>query len=109
MAKAKREKGTTRKGTPSDRDVEIQLVDAVELLHQHVTDALCAEVFGDVRTTERERKWSLYSLSRFWLSVILEAPPSLSNLLERMREGEPEGFLPHVSASAESFFTPDYS
>ena len=106
MAKAKREKkGTTRKGTSSDRDVAVQLVDAVELLHEHVSAALCAEVFADVRTAERERKWSLYSLSRFWLSVILEAPPSLSNLLERMRNGEPEGFLPHVSASAESFFT----
>ena len=104
MSQAKRGKGKGEKGTVSDRHIDVHLVPAVEILHAHVTEALCAEVFGEVRTTERERKWTLFALSRFWLLVVLEAPRSLSNLLQVMRGRERVGFLPQVSASAESFF-----
>jgi hypothetical protein len=104
MARVKREKRQERKSTVSDRHIDVHLVPAVEILHAHVTEALCAEVYGDFRTTERERKWSLFALSRFWLAVILEAPRSLSHLLQLMRGRDMKGFLPEVSASAESFF-----
>ena len=104
MAREKMRKGKREKGTASDRHIDVHLVSAVEILHEHVTEAFCAEVYADVRTTERERKWTLYALSRFWLAAVLEAPPSLSNLLHSMRGREKEGFLPEVSASAESFF-----
>ena len=104
MAGVKREKAKSRKGTPSDRHIDVHLTPAVEMLHDHVTEALCAEVWKDVRTSERERKWSLFALARFWLAAIVEAPPSLSQLLELMRKGQHEGFLPQVAASAESFF-----
>lgn len=104
MARGKKRKGKSRKGTQSDRHVDVQLVPTVEFLHEHITEALCAEVFRDLRTTQRERKWSLFALSRFWLNVILDPPPSLTQLLERTRRGDPEGFLPQVDASAEAFF-----
>ena len=104
MARGKKRKGKSRKGTLSDRYVDVQLVPTVEFLHEHITEALCAEVFRDLRTTERERKWTLFALSRFWQSVILDPPPSLTQLLERTRRGDPEGFLPQVDASAEAFF-----
>lgn len=104
MARVKREKRQERKGTLSDRHIDVHLVPIVEILHAYITEALCAEVYGELRTTERKRKWSLFALSRFWLAVVLEAPPSLSHLLAVMRGREREGFLPEVSASAESFF-----
>jgi hypothetical protein len=104
MAKEKKRKRTKGKGTKSDRDVDVFLAPTVEFLHGQITEALCREVFQDLRTIERERKWTLFSLARFWLGVILEAPPSLSQVLERTRRLDPKGLLPAVAASAESFF-----
>lgn len=104
MAREKKRKGKSRKGTRSDRDVRVHLAPTVEFLHEYLSEALCDEVFQDLRTTERERRWSLYALARFWLDVVLEAPPSLSQLLERTRGGDPAGFLPQVAASSEAFF-----
>lgn len=104
MARVKREKRQERKRTVSDRHIDVHLVPPMQILHTHVTEAFCAEIFGELRTTERERKWTLYALSRFWLAVILKAPASLSHLLQLMRGRELEGWLPEVSASAESFF-----
>lgn len=99
---AKKEKRAAAKRR--DADVDVQLAPTVELLHTYLTEALCAEVFRDLRTTERQRKWSLFSLSRFWLAVILDPPHSLSDLLERTRRLDPRGLLPQVEASAQAFF-----
>ena len=89
----------------SKRDVAVKLAPTVQLLHENISEALCREVFQGVRTTERERKWSLFALARFWLAVILDPPDSLSQALVRTRiRGNPRGFLPQVVASAESFF-----
>lgn len=104
MAKEKKRKGKARKGAQSDRHTEVQLAPTIDFLHQNLSKALCDEVFHDLRTTERERKWSLFALARFWLAVILVAPPSLSQLLEQTRRYDPRGFLPEIAASAESFF-----
>lgn len=104
MAKEKKRKGKQKKGTKSDRDVDVYLAPTVEFLHGQITEALCEEVFQDVRGAERQRKWTLFALARFWLAVILEPPPSLSYVLERTRGRNRRGFLPAVEASAESFF-----
>ena len=105
MAREKNGKGKKNgKGTVSDRDVDVHLAPTVQMLHEHITEAMCSEVFGKFRTNERQRKWSLFALARFWLAVILEPPPSLSQLLERVRRIDPRGFLPAVEASAEAFF-----
>lgn len=104
MAKEKKRKAKQRKGTKSDRDVDVYLAPTVEFLHGQITEALCEEVFQGVRTTERQRKWTLFALARFWLAVVLEPPRSLSQLLERTRSRDPKGILPAVAASAESFF-----
>ena len=100
----KKRKGKKRKGTQSDREVDVYLAPTVEFLHGQITEALCDEVFQSIRTNERQRKWTLFALARFWLAVIVEAPPSLSQLLERTRRLDPKGILPAVAASAESFF-----
>jgi len=104
MARVKREKRQERKSTPSDRDVRVHLAPTVEFLQEHVSEALCKEVYQDLRDAERERKWSLYTLAHFWIAVVLSAPRSLSQLLERSRAGDPTGLLPQVAASAEAFF-----
>jgi len=104
MARVKRRKGKSKGGTASEGHVDVHLAPTVEFLHKYVTEALCNEVFNDIRTTERQRKWSLFGLAYFWLDVILEPPPSLSQLLERTRQGDPRGFLPEVAASPEAFF-----
>lgn len=104
MAREKKRKAKSRKGTAKERQIDVHLAPTVELIHKHVTEALCSEVFQDIRTTERERKWSLFGLARFWLDVILEPPPSLSHVLERTRRGDPRGLLPNVAASPEAFF-----
>lgn len=104
MSREKRRKGKSGKGTPSDRQVEASFVPTIEFLHKNVSEALCEEVHQELRTTERQRKWSLFALARFWIAVVLQAPRSLSQLLERTRGPEPLGFLPEIAASAESFF-----
>ncbi len=104
MAQAKKRKGKSGKGTPRKQQIDIHLAPTVELIHKHLSEALCNEVFQDVRTTERQRKWSLFGLARFWLDVILEPPVSLSKVLEQTRRGDPRGLLPEVAASPEAFF-----
>lgn len=97
--KVKRKKGKER-----EKDVRVELAPTVGLLHKIVTEPLCKEVFQCVRTTERQRKWTLYALARFWLAVILDPPAALTHVLERVRGSDPTGFLPCVDASSEAFF-----
>lgn len=105
MSREKKRKGSSREGTVSARDVDVSLAPTVRLLHENITEALCQEVFKGVRTTERERKWTLFALARFWLAVILKAPDSLSQVLAFRRDRhDPGGMLPQVEASAASFF-----
>ncbi len=100
----KRGKGKSRKGTEREREVEVRLAPTVEFLHEHISEALCNQVFADVRTNERQRQWSLFALARFWLYVILDPPPALTPVLDRVRRGDPRGLLPQVEASSVAFF-----
>lgn len=102
MAREEKKTGKKRKDTQSDRDVSVQLAPTVEFLHEELSQALRQEVFENLRTSERERKWSLYVLAGFWLAVVLNAPKSLTELLERTRGEDRTGFLPEVSASSEA-------
>jgi hypothetical protein len=105
MAREKKRKGKSGKGTQrSDRDIDVKLVPTVEFLHEHITESLCDNVFNGVRTRERQRKWTLFALARFWLAVILKPPTSLGQLLEQTRQYDPRGVLPQVAASSESFY-----
>jgi len=76
----------------------IKLLETVRILNDHLTEELCAQVFDSVRTKEREREWSLYSLSKFWTAVVLMAPDSVSHALERARQGGND-LLPEVTAT----------
>ena len=48
------------------RRADIDLLRVVDLLHEHLTPALCRAAFGRVRRTERQRTWTLKALVQFW-------------------------------------------
>ena len=81
----------------------IDLLRVVDLLQEHITPALCRTVFGAVRTTERQRVWTLETLIRFWAAVVLRAPKALSKALADSLEGRDPTY-PRVAASPEAFF-----
>jgi len=87
-------------GKPSSR---VDLIGILELLTEHITQALCQTAPQTVRTTERQRQWSLYALVQFWMAVILRAPPSLSQALLDNQEGR-QLLAPRIKASPEAFF-----
>jgi hypothetical protein len=81
----------------------INLLRLADLLQEHITPALCRAAFGRVRTTERQRAWTLDALVQFWIAVILRAPKALRQALADARE-EREPLFPRVAASPEAFF-----
>jgi len=83
-------------------DVEVGLLGTVEVLHEHLTAAVCASVFDAERITERRRVWTLEKLAEFWTAVILRAPQSLKQALEEARGGE--GGFTDVGSSDQAFF-----
>ena len=81
----------------------VDLIRVMDLLQTHITSALCQTVFRRVRTTERQRVWTLDALVRFWTAVILRAPPALSHaLLETLDDRDP--LFPRIVATPEAFF-----
>jgi hypothetical protein len=88
-------RGCPKEGIPTGFRVlpggRMTLYDAIALLHRYLDEALCEEVFRWKRRAERERRWTLYLLVRFWTAVIVRAPLSLTQSLEEgEREGDPE-------------------
>jgi len=47
------------------------------ILNEHLTEALCQQVFESVRTNERQREWSLFTPAKFWAAVTISPPKSL--------------------------------
>ena len=79
----------------------IDLLRVVALLQEHITPALCRTVFGAVRTTERQRVWTLEALIRFWTAVVLRAPKALTQALVDSLEGRDPTY-PRIEASPET-------
>ena len=87
-----------------ERDPQVDLLRAYELIDEHLTEALCDEVFGRVRRNERQRDWTLHTLAQFWVAVTLDPPSALRQALaEALQKPEPELF-PRVEAHPASFF-----
>lgn len=81
----------------------VNLLEPVGLIHRHLTVGLCRRVHRQTRKKERQRKWTLYYLARFWIAVILRAPASLTQALEDSPLGK-DGLFPRVRATSEAFF-----
>lgn len=90
-------------GLPRAAPVSVDLVRVLELLRTHITATLCRTVFATLRTTQRQRRWTLQALVEFWLAVILRAPRALSQALYETLEGS-EPLFPQVAATPEAFF-----
>jgi hypothetical protein len=89
--------------TPALQETRVELLDTVQVLHDHLTASLGQTVFQQTRTTERERHWTLHALAEFWTAVILRAPPSLTQALEEAAAGTGGGW-PLVQATPEACF-----
>lgn len=81
----------------------VNLAETVELLHTHLTAALCHTVFQRVRIRERQRQWSLAALAQFWLTVLFTGPRSLTQALQEAGMRFPT-LGPTARASPEAFF-----
>src|ERR1700675_1349139 len=88
---------------PAEPEVRIDLVRVVQLLLEHLSPALCYAAFRRVRTSERQRKWTLHALVRFWTAVILRAPGALSPALGEALDGR-EPLFPRIKATPAAFF-----
>lgn len=82
---------------------EIDLLRLVDVLHEHLTAALCRAAFGRVRRSERQRQWTLEALVHFWTAVILRAPKALTQALADSLEGR-DPWFPRIEATPEAFF-----
>jgi hypothetical protein len=81
----------------------VNLAETVELLHTHLTAALCHTVFQRVRNRERQRRWSLAALAQFWLAVLFTGPRSLTQALREAGMMFP-ALGPAARTSPEAFF-----
>jgi len=86
------------------RDARIDLLKAVSLLQECLTEAICQKVFRLTRTTERVREWTLKALVDFWTAVTLRAPPSLTSALHEAQEGSGNGWPEVPATSKQGFF-----
>ena len=85
------------------KDTKVNLLDAVAMIHKHLTRALCQSVFQEERDAEREREWTLFYLVKFWTAVIIRAPQSLTQALLEASHGS-DRLWPAVQATPEAFF-----
>ena len=85
------------------KDTKVNLLDAVALIHRHLTETLCQSIFQEEREAEREREWTLFYLVKFWTAVIIRAPQSLTQALIEASQGS-DRLWPAVKATPEAFF-----
>lgn len=76
----------------------ISLLRIVSVLNEHLTRELCQGVFDSVRTNERQREWSLFTLAKFWTAVTISPPNSLGQALDQGRGGGND-LMPEVTAT----------
>jgi hypothetical protein len=94
------------------RDSRIDLQRPVDLLHEHLTQALSDGVWERTRDGERDRIWGLHRLVEFWVAVVLRAPASLTQALEeqcgKSATGGPgpssQGFFARCGSLRREFF-----
>ena len=91
-------------GKKGKQEVRADLLATVEVLHAHLTGALCQDVFSGVRGVERQRVWTLERLAEFWTAVILRAPKSLTQALQEAAGGA-SPLWPKVESSPQAFFS----
>lgn len=89
--------------SPEKAARRVDLLGIAEILNSLLEESLYQEVYQELRTNQRERLWTFKALAQFWMSVVLEAPQSLTQMLSQAQEGT-NPLLPWVGASPEAFF-----
>lgn len=91
---------------PAPKDRSVDILDVLTLLFHHLTPSLCQTVFEEVRENERQRKWSLEAIARFWTAMIVRHPPSLTHGIAqtRKRGSRRDPLWPRVQAEVNAFF-----
>ena len=74
----------------------------LSIVWKHLTESLCQEVFAATRTTERQRKWTLFAMVWFWIGLLQSRYSSQTRALLEARAGSP--LFPPVDATPEAFF-----
>lgn len=85
----------------------VDLLGVVQVLHEHLTEAVCEGVWQEVRGAERRRGLGLTTLAEFWTAVILRAPDSLTQALAEAAgaaAGGPGASYPPVKVTSQAFF-----
>ena len=86
---------------------QVDLLGTVDVLHEHLTAALCDGVWADVREKERRRELGLTALAEFWTAVILRAPDSLTQALAEANgalAGGAGSSYPRLDVTSQGFF-----
>lgn len=89
---------------PVDGRARVSLVEIADVLLEQLTPGLCQTVFKRVRSSERERKWTLEAIVHFWTAVAIHNPPSLTQGLAETRKHRREELWPRVMAEPQAFF-----
>lgn len=91
---------------PAPKDRSVDILDILTLLFRHLTPSLCQTVFEEVRQNERQRKWSLEAIARFWTAMIVRHPPSLTQGIAQTRKigSRRDPLWPRVQAEVNAFF-----
>jgi hypothetical protein len=81
----------------------VDAADYLGVLWTYLTEALCAEVFAATRERERQRKWTLFTLVKFWIALLHDGPEvSQTQAVTDCARAHP--LYPVLTATPESFF-----
>ena len=81
---------------------EVPSAQYLSIVWKYLTESLCQEVFAATRERERQRKWTLFALVWFWISLLQSRYASQTRALLEARAGS--ALFPPVDATPEAFF-----
>ena len=81
---------------------EVPSAQYLSIVWKYLTASLCQEVFAATRERERQRKWTLFALVWFWISLLQSRYGSQARALLEARAGS--ALFPPVDATPEAFF-----
>lgn len=97
------QKSCAQRGRSHSKGPVIDLLETGRIINQHLSESLCQEVFQTARVAERERVWTLFTLVKFWIHVVLKSPGSLTEALEEGLRGQGKEW-PRISGTPQAFF-----
>jgi hypothetical protein len=103
QGKPKKTKGKSEETEPKLTAEDIPSASYLAIIWQYLTEALCEAVFATTRINERRRKWTLFMMTWFWISLLQSQYTSQTRALNLVKEGGSPLF-PWLKTSPASFF-----